>query len=102
VAAIGNAEFELFVFVTVALGLIWGCWALAGLHGIYDAIGAGYLNVSASDPVVPLDPDAPADDLADAKELWAATAALREARGEVVPSVDERLAAIHDELGEAA
>lgn len=101
-AAIGNAEFELFVFVVVALGLIWCFWALAGLHGIYDAIGAGYLDVSDSDPVVLLDPDAPADDLADAAELLAATAALREARGEVVGSVDERLAAIDDELEEAA
>jgi hypothetical protein len=102
VAAIGNAEFEVFVFVCVALGLIWGCWAVAGLHGIYDAIGAGYLDVSASDSVAPLELDASADELADAQELWAATAALREARGEVVPSVDERLAAIERELGEAA
>jgi hypothetical protein len=102
VAAIGNAEFEVFVFVGVALGLIWGCWALAGLDGIYDAIGAGYLDVSTSDPVAPRESDAPADELVDAHELWAATAALRQARGEVVPGVDERLAAIERELGEAA
>lgn len=101
-AAIGDAEFGIFVFVAVALGLIWGCWAVAGLHGIYDAIGAGYLDVSTQDPVAPLDPDVPADDLADARALWAATAALREARGEVVPTADERLAAIERELRERA
>jgi hypothetical protein len=102
VAAIGNGEFEVFLFIGVALGLIWGCWALMGLQGIYDAIGAGYLDVSASDPVAPREPDPSADELADAQELWAATAALRKARGEVAPSLDERLAAIERELGEAA
>jgi hypothetical protein len=102
VAAIGNAELEIFVFVCVALGLIWSCWAVAGLHGIYDQIGAGYLDVSTNDPVAPLDPDAPADELTDAEELLAATAALRQARGKAVPSVDERLAAIERDLGEAA
>ena len=100
-AAIETSELEIFVFVVVALGLFWGCWAVAGLHGIYDGIGAGYLDVSTSDPVKPLDPDAPVDELADVHELWAATAALRHARGEEVPSIDERLAAIHQELGEA-
>jgi hypothetical protein len=102
VAAIGNVELEIFVFVCVALGLIWSCWAVAGLHGIYDQIGAGYLDVSTTDPVAPLDPNAAADELADAEELLAATVALRQARGDVVPSVDERLAAIKRELGEAA
>jgi hypothetical protein len=97
----GSAEFEVFLIVGVALGVIWGCWALAGLHGIYDAIGAGYLDVSTSGPVAPLDPDAPVDEVADARELWAATAALRRARGEMVPSADERLAAIERELREA-
>ena len=100
-AAVGTAEFEIVVFVFVALGLFWGCWAVAGLRGIYDAIGAGYLDVSTSDPVVPLDSDATASELADAHELWAATAALRQARGDVVPSIDERLAAIEREMGEA-
>jgi hypothetical protein len=99
-ASVGIAEFEIVVFVFVALGLFWACWAVAGLHGIYDTIGAGYLDVSTSDPVVPLDPDARTAELADAQELWAATAALREARGEVVPSIDERLAAIERELEE--
>jgi hypothetical protein len=102
VAAIGNAELEIFVFVCVALGLVWCCWAVAGLHGIYDQIGSGYLDVSTSDPVAPLDPDAPADELTDAEELLAATAALRQARGKSVPSVDERLAAIERDLREAA
>jgi hypothetical protein len=97
-AAIGDAGLGLVVFAGVALGLIWACWAVAGLHGIYDAIGAGYLDVSTNDPVVPLDHDTPAEDLADARELWAATAALRQARGEDVPSADERLAAIEREL----
>jgi hypothetical protein len=97
----GNAELEIFIIVGVALGAIWGCWALAGLDGIYDAIGAGYLDVSTSEPAAPLDPEAPADELADAHELWAATAALRQARGESVPSADERLAGIERELREA-
>lgn len=91
-AAVGNGEFELFVFICVALGLIWGCWAVAGLQGIYDAIGRGYLDVSTSDAV---DPDSPAEALADAAELRAAIAALREARGEVEPGVER-------EMGEAA
>jgi hypothetical protein len=100
-ASVGTAELEIVVYIFVALGLFWACWAVAGLDGIYDAIGAGYLDVSASDPVVPPDPDVPATELADAHELWAATAALRQARGEVVPSVAEHLAAIERELGEA-
>jgi hypothetical protein len=88
VAAIGNAEFELFVFVAVALGLIWGCWALAGLNGIYDEIGRGYLDVSTSDAA---EADSRAEALADAAELSSAIVALREARGEADPGVEREM-----------
>jgi hypothetical protein len=92
VAAIGNDEFELFVFGCVALGLIWVCWAVAGLSGIYDSIGRGYLDVSASDAV---ESESPAEALADAAELRGAIAALREARREAERGVER-------DMGEAA
>ena len=91
-AAIGTSEFELFVFACVVLGLVWGCWAVAGLSGIYDSIGRGYLDVSTSDTG---EPESPAEASADAAELRAAIAALREARREVELG-DER------DMGEAA
>jgi hypothetical protein len=92
VATIGNGELELFVFACVAVGLIWVCWAVAGLRGIYDSIGRGYLDVSTSDAV---ETESPAEALADAAELRAAIAALREARREAEPGVER-------EMGEAA
>jgi ABC-type arginine transport system permease subunit len=92
VATIGTGEFELFVFACVALGLIWGCWAVAGLRGIYDSIGRGYLDVSTSDAV---EPESSAEALADAAELRAAIAALREARREAEVGAER-------EMGEAA
>ena len=101
-AAIGNAELEAFIFIGVALGLVGLCWAVAGLQGIYDSIGTGYLDVSDSDPVEQSGAEPPLDELADARQLWAATAALRRARNEAVPSADERLAALEDELRGAA
>jgi hypothetical protein len=100
--AIGNSELEAFIFIGVALGFAGLCWAMAGLQGIYDGIGTGYLDVSDSDPVEQSGPEPAVDELADARQLWAATAALREARGEAVPSADERLAALERELKGAA
>jgi len=102
VTAIGNAELEAFIFIGVALGLVGLCWAVAGLQGIYDNIGSGYLDDSDSDPVEPSDAEPPLDELADARQMWAATAALRRARSKAGPSADERLAALDDERKGAA
>jgi hypothetical protein len=99
---ISNAELETVIFVVVALGFAGLCWAVAGLQGIYDSIGKGYLDVSTTDPVESPTLDSEADELADAREVWAAIAARRAARGEVVPTADEHLAALARELKEAA
>ena len=95
-------DFGMVMLAAAGVGAVAACLSALGATRMYERVGRGYLDVSATDPVVedggePLELAEPLE-LTDVREMLDATDSLRRARGERTRVAQERIAQLLEEL----